>query len=778
MLLLASLLVLSLVRDALAQDSDSGGSEAGDGGPLVAITQVESEAFPQVTAFVVVSGEDGLPLGGLRASHFTLVENGDEVPASSITVEEDTTQGFSLVLALDVSSTEPDTLVQVQEAIKSFLDTLEPQDQVAIVAFYNEVQVVQDFTDSQRVLNAAINALGTQGDRSALNQAILECAALAGVPPLGRGAVVVFANSADNVRGVSMVEAVEQARASRVPVYAIGFGSKIRADDLQELSDLTGEPVLILADPDEMGDRLQEIKESLRQGYRVVFQSELQADDTEHDFSIGVTYQDQAGQAQGHFVAHLGEVTVSLPDLADGQTVGGVVKLSAQVTDTAPAPTIAVEYLLDDRSLGDAVVAPPYSLDWDSTTVEPGVYVLTARAVDSAGNEGQAEVSLNVVLPLVVTLSTPQEAVELGELVTIEAQVEALAEVEQVEFLLDGDSLGSDSVAPFRFSFDSGVHVSGEHTLTARAQDDLGREQDASLSVAFVAPPPPPTPKPPPEPEPSPSRNWLLIPAVVVVLAIAIASGVALVTLLRLQRERNRISYSLEISNLGNVRSRYELQAEEPSGDLSFEFALDGDSLHQRQVASGEKVAPVDSQASLEGVKQAADKGRGVSRTLANWAASAASFLPRSIREPVLRTSGQVRRGEQKVSQVEGASRRRVTQAEALVPSSQEAGPAAPASPAAVRAWAQTPFVEPGETLTVDLRIDPARPYHTQHYPFTVLSRSVEQEDAPLVVEETGVQIVRPSWLRRYYPFLIVLAVMAVTSILFVVFLISAGIWS
>jgi VWFA-related protein len=799
--LLAWLLAVGLAGGALAQDRS--------GETRVAITGVDSADFPQVTAFVAVTGEGGLPLEGLEG-HFSLWEDGQRVPAASVAVEKDATQAFSVVLALDVS-TKLENLELVQEAVKLFLEGLGPQDQAALVAFYDEFQVVQDFTSSKRALNAAVNALGPQGDYTVLYQAVLEAAVMAGDPPAGRGVVVVFTDSADNVHNVPLEEAANQALELRVPVYTIGFGPKIQADDLQELADMTGGRAFVLAELDEMQGKLQEIGDVLRQGYRIVFQSGLQADDAGHDFAVQAAHQGQTGRAQGSFVARSGEVLVSLPNLAEGQRVGGVITLTAQVTATTPASIVSVQYLLDGEPLAEAT-EPPFAFQWDSLAEEPGARVLAARATDSAGNQGQVELGLEVILPVAVTLSELREPVELGERVTLEAQVQALAGVRQVEFLLDGEPLGSDGQAPFRFVLDSGVYLAGKHTLAARAIDVLGREQESSASIEFVAPPPPP------EPEPE-TPGWLIVLASVVTIAVLCAAVAALVFLVRLQRKRYQIHYRLQIYNLGNVKSRYELRADEPSGALRFEFSLDGVRLNHHETppvpvvapeaqvsSSGQAVqaAPAANPHVSQGGAPGAGRGRGVGGALINLLATVGAVLPRSIGQPLLNLVSKTRQGQAQVRSVgrissqaarvksAAASSPSPAQAPAQAPSSAQA-PARPSPPARgvaapvatvaavdqtdIHTWVRTPEVEPGESLMVDLLIDPVRLYQSRRYPIDLLSRSVEEPDAPLVIEEMGVQTARPSLAQRYYPFFVVFLVVVVTLALFGVFLVNAGVW-
>jgi hypothetical protein len=82
--------------------------------------------------------------------------------------------------------------------------------------------------------------------------------------------------------------------------------------------------------------------------------------------------------------------------------------------------------------------------------------------------------------------------------------------------------------------------------------------------------------------------------------------------------------------------------------------------------------------------------------------------------------------------------------------------------------------VEPGETLAIDLLVDPANPYRTRAYPLVVKSRSLEQPESSWVVEESDVKIVEPTFLQRYSPFLVT-AIIAAAILLLALRLIGTG---
>ena len=183
------------------------------------------------------------------------------------------------------------------------------------------------------------------------------------------------------------------------------------------------------------------------------------------------------------------------------------------------------------------------------------------------------------------------------------------------------------------------------------------------------------------------------------------------------------------------------------------------------------------------GTPGALDQLKGVARfgsAIAGILSTLAYLLPRSIGGPLQRASFSLRRGEttlqraQQVSQQVGrlapaggqastsartpASATGGAQALTAVGTSPQGEGPVRMAPAASQAQvtplletAQTPFIEPGETLTVNLLIKPVKPFQAQHYSFTITSRSLEQSDAPPALEQGNVQVTALPWYRRYW---------------------------
>jgi hypothetical protein len=299
---------------------------------------------------------------------------------------------------------------------------------------------------------------------------------------------------------------------------------------------------------------------------------------------------------------------------------------------------------------------------------------------------------------------------------------------------------------------------------------------------------------------------WSGWPWVVTITVIAIAAVVWFL-LARRQRQRGRRTCRLELANLGNVRSRYELRAEDPGQALQFSFVLGGARLYGRSVTPpaqaraspsaqptsagpstgrrGELVEPSGQapSASLERAGRAKGWAMHTGNAVAGALSTLGAILPRSASGPLRQVASQIRRGGGAVRRAEHLNRQagrlrprtrpgtpplrqasldyaRDRQGRPTRPSTgAEEAPAAARSDAIAQTWVQTPFVEAGDTLAIDLLISPTDPYQTAYYPFTVTSRSLDAPDAPLIAEEGNVHVVGLTPFQRFGPFLVALII-------------------
>src|SRR3989442_186228 len=80
-----------------------------------------------------------------------------------------------------------------------------------------------------------------------------------------------------------------------------------------------------------------------------------------------------------------GRLMVTMTSPASGSTVTGTVPVSASVTGEDSLGVVGVQFRVDGVNLGAEDTSAPYSVSWNTTTVDNGSHTLTAVATDRVG---------------------------------------------------------------------------------------------------------------------------------------------------------------------------------------------------------------------------------------------------------------------------------------------------------------------------------------------------------------------------------------------------------
>ncbi len=279
----------------------------------------------------------------------------------------------------------------------------------------------------------------------------------------------------------------------------------------------------------------------------------------------------------------------------------------------------------------------------------------------------------------------------------------------------------------------------------------------------------------------------------VLAIAIVVAAAVALVAVTRLRKARLQQRFRLEIANEGNVPCRYDLRAEDAGGVLRFQFLMDGDDLpaYGSVAASGPadrqesgRPAPARAAAQTQGVRQKAGRAMQAGGVVAGLLSMLGSLLPRSIGIPLQQKASEMRRVQARASYVQQVPNQMAwlkSSAQRAVPglpSRKESAaeqPPEPAVPGDGLVWSQTPTVEPGGTLAVELLVRSAVAARNQRHAYRVVSRAAERTMEEPVVAEGSTRIKGGFWARRFLPSLLI--VMATIALLLLVYwLASTGV--
>ncbi len=127
------------------------------------IAEAQNEDVITIDSSVVrlnvgVVDQKGRPITNLNRENFTVYEDGVK---QNITGFEPTVAPFSVVMILDMSGSTLGFRETIRQSAFRFVDALAPDDRVAVIEFYDKVNLRNDFTnDRKKIANSIISANG------------------------------------------------------------------------------------------------------------------------------------------------------------------------------------------------------------------------------------------------------------------------------------------------------------------------------------------------------------------------------------------------------------------------------------------------------------------------------------------------------------------------------------------------------------------------------------------------------------------------------------------
>jgi VWFA-related protein len=180
-------------------------------------------SFPAVARTVrvpvCVLDPRGEPVLGLRVEDFQVLEDGKRQKVSLFSGER---RPLRIALALDISGSMDNKMPQVEEALRHFVEILEPADEIMVITFNDEVRVVQGFTSDRERLAKVLDNIEPFGGTALYDAAFVAIRRVAKEPAESK-AVVLVSDGVDTASRNSFDDLREIARRSEVPVFSIGL---------------------------------------------------------------------------------------------------------------------------------------------------------------------------------------------------------------------------------------------------------------------------------------------------------------------------------------------------------------------------------------------------------------------------------------------------------------------------------------------------------------------------------------------------------------------------
>lgn len=208
---------------------------------------------------------------GLPQSAFTVKENGVK---QEIRVFRQEDVPVSMGLILDNSASMRDKKDRVISAALAMVKASHPDDEVFVVRFNDEPEIVQHFTNKIDVLEKSLRAIEPRGETAMRDAVLLGIQDLRSRAKRDKRVLVVITDGDDNSSIATQQRLIEAARQSNAIVYAIGLlgGEQPEAaararKALEDLTNQTGGRAWFPADVNAIASITPEIAHEIRNQY-------------------------------------------------------------------------------------------------------------------------------------------------------------------------------------------------------------------------------------------------------------------------------------------------------------------------------------------------------------------------------------------------------------------------------------------------------------------------------------------------------------------------------
>jgi VWFA-related protein len=245
-----------------------------------------------VVLHVLVKDRRGANVAGLTADAFRVTENGRPQTVGLFVAED---APVTVGLILDSSGSMMPNRERVIAASAAFVGTSNPQDEVFVLMFNDEVRPLPEatspFTSDQGMLRSALAKMFVPTGRTALYDAIINGLAYLAKGSRDRRVLVVLSDGGDNARRATFADALGQVRQSNTTIFTVALVDPL--DDeanpkrLKAFAESSGGEAFSPHDISEVDRDFQQIARDVRQSYTIGYEpSDVPAAPTFHRIHV------------------------------------------------------------------------------------------------------------------------------------------------------------------------------------------------------------------------------------------------------------------------------------------------------------------------------------------------------------------------------------------------------------------------------------------------------------------------------------------------------------
>ncbi len=328
LLAVASALILGGLLVGVPLVAPRAAPASADGEIAVAIADPDDSAFPDLT-LVMTADRGGRPLTQLGVANVSVTEGGEPAVVTSVRRAQDSGIPLALVVTVDTSgSMQGPSVDAAKAAAGALIQKLSTADSVAMVAFSDQVRVVEPPTRDRAALQRAIAGLLPTGN-TALYDAVGESARLAAESGGLRRAVILLSDGREfgGSSRLTRDQALERATRGGAVFYTVGIGPDIDRAFLDEVAARSGGRSFEASGANEVPQIYAALEELLRGQFVVTARSSAPAGGAARQIRVEIREGGGQGVLQRQYISRRSD--------------GGPVPAPSGVTQEVKAPPVA-----------------------------------------------------------------------------------------------------------------------------------------------------------------------------------------------------------------------------------------------------------------------------------------------------------------------------------------------------------------------------------------------------------------------------------------------------
>jgi len=175
-----------------------------------------------VTLVATVTDNNGHYVPNLGSTDFTVIEDGKEQKIAIVERSDDLP--LSIGILLDASTSMRPKIQTATAAIDRFLKTLGPTDDMFLMSFSGKPKLEQNFTNDRNKISKALHKVQLNS-RTALYDTIEMGIVKLRDAKYPKKALLLVTDGQDTISNISLEQAMDDVRQSRVLLYCLGIGS-------------------------------------------------------------------------------------------------------------------------------------------------------------------------------------------------------------------------------------------------------------------------------------------------------------------------------------------------------------------------------------------------------------------------------------------------------------------------------------------------------------------------------------------------------------------------